>query len=79
MSQPFIELDGVVKRFHEGEPGAFTALHGITLQLARAQVHVLAGPSGSGKSTLLSLVGGVARPSEGRVRLDGAPLSGLPE
>lgn len=79
MSLPFIELEGVVKRFHEGEPGEFTALHGIDLCLAQGQVHLLAGPSGSGKSTLLALIGGIARPSEGRVRLAGAPLSGLPE
>src|SRR6478672_3643759 len=37
----------------------------------------LVGPSGSGKSTMLNLIGGLDRPSQGEVELDGQPLSKL--
>jgi putative ABC transport system ATP-binding protein len=40
---------------------------------------VLKGPSGSGKTTLLTILGCLARPTEGRVRLKGEDISGLPE
>jgi len=42
-------------------------------------VSVLKGPSGSGKTTLLTILGCLARPTEGRVRLNGEDISGLPE
>ena len=43
------------------------------------QVTALSGPSGSGKTTLLTLLGCLARPTRGRVRLRDEDVSGLPE
>jgi len=74
-----VELRGVRKAFHEDRPNVFWAVDGIDLALPAAGVTVLAGPSGSGKTTLLTLIGCLARPTEGRVRLDGRDISGLPE
>ncbi|MBS0002696.1 MAG: ABC transporter ATP-binding protein [Thioalkalivibrio sp.] len=74
-----VELHGVRKAFQEGHPNAFWAIDGIDLVLPAGGVTVLAGPSGSGKTTLLTLIGCLARPTEGRVRLDGRDISGLPE
>jgi putative ABC transport system ATP-binding protein len=74
-----VELQGVRKAFHEDRPNAFWAVDGIDLALPAGGVTVLAGPSGSGKTTLLTLIGCLARPTEGRVRLDGRDISGLPE
>lgn len=74
-----IELDGVRKVFNEDGPNEFVALDAVSLTLGEARVTVLKGPSGSGKTTLLSLVGCMARPTAGRIRLDGREISRLPE
>lgn len=74
-----IELLGVRKAFNEDHPNRFLAVNGIDLSLPAGGVTVLSGPSGSGKTTLLTLIGCLARPTEGRVRLDGRDISGLPE
>jgi putative ABC transport system ATP-binding protein len=74
-----IELAGVGKVYQEGQPNAFTALSDIDLVIDSGRITVLQGPSGSGKTTLLTLVGCLARPTSGRVRLDGEVVSGLPE
>ena len=54
-----------------------TALDGIDLSIAKGEMASLVGPSGSGKSTMLNLIGGLDRPSQGEVELDGQPLSKL--
>ncbi|MER6310983.1 ABC transporter ATP-binding protein [Streptomyces sp. NPDC001657] len=54
----------------------FTALDGIDLEIAAGEFVVLVGPSGCGKSTLLDLLGGLARPTSGRILLDGRPVTG---
>ena len=74
-----IELTQVSKRFHEGQPNEVVAVRDVSLRLQPGGVTVLQGPSGSGKTTLLTLIGCLARPTEGRVRLQGRLLSGLPE
>ncbi len=74
-----IELRGVRKAFNEGRPNQLWAVDGIDLALEPGQVTAFTGPSGSGKTTLLTLIGCLARPTEGRVRLDGRDISGLPE
>ena len=48
-------------------------------QLSAGAQAVVLGPSGSGKSTLLHLIGGLQRPTQGRVCIDGNPLSDWPE
>jgi putative ABC transport system ATP-binding protein len=74
-----IELTQVSKRFHEGQPNEVVAVRDVNLQLQPGCVTVLQGASGSGKTTLLTLIGCLARPTEGRVLLQGRLLSGLPE
>ena len=70
-----IELRGVSKRF-EGKR-AVTALERLDLHIARGEMVSIVGPSGSGKSTLLNLIGGLDRPTEGELAIDGATLSRL--
>ena len=79
MSEAFIELRGVRKAYNEGLPNQFWAVDGVDLTLERGRVTLLTGPSGSGKTTLLTLLGCLARPTEGRVRVAGQDVSSLPE
>jgi iron complex transport system ATP-binding protein len=55
--------------------GAATLVDGVSLALARGEVLALVGPHDAGKSTLLRLLAGDLAPAEGRVLLDGRPLS----
>lgn len=74
-----IELQGITKTFNQGRPNEFTALRGIDLTLNSERATVFKGPSGSGKTTLLSIVGCMARPTSGRVQLNGREITSLPE
>jgi putative ABC transport system ATP-binding protein len=74
-----IELSDVTKVFNAGKPNEFGAVRGVTLSIGERGVTVFTGPSGSGKTTLLSLIGCMARPTSGRIRLRGEAVSGLPE
>ncbi|WP_436498221.1 ABC transporter ATP-binding protein [Actinokineospora sp. HUAS TT18] len=66
-----LEADRLVKRF-----GGVAAVDGVSFELDAGRVLGLIGPNGSGKTTLLSLLAGTHKPTEGRVLLDGRPVSG---
>jgi putative ABC transport system ATP-binding protein len=70
-----IHLRGVSKQF-EGKRNV-TALDRLDLHIGRGEMVSLIGPSGSGKSTLLNLIGGLDRPSQGEIEIDGEILSSL--
>ena len=74
-----ITLEGVTKIFNQGRHNEVAAVRGVDLTIEDGRVTVLRGPSGSGKTTLLTIVGCLARPTTGRVRIDGEMVSGLPE
>ena len=74
-----IELQGVRKAFNQGRPNELWALQGIDLAIEAGRVTALRGPSGSGKTTLLTIIGCLARPTQGRVRFKQRDISGLPE
>jgi putative ABC transport system ATP-binding protein len=59
--------------------GPVNILRGVSLAIAIGETVSLVGPSGSGKSTVMMVMGGLERPSAGRVRLDGNDLGRLDE
>ena len=73
-----IRLEGVTKAYPMGA-GIVYALKNISLSIEKGEFVVVVGPSGSGKTTLLNLVGGIDRPSEGKVIVDEKDVSSMPE
>ncbi|MGE5549787.1 MAG: ABC transporter ATP-binding protein [Bacteroidota bacterium] len=70
---PLIEMSGVTREYgHGGE--LVKALRGVDLEIEEGEFAAVMGPSGSGKSTLLTILGGLGRPSAGRVAIDGIEL-----
>lgn len=74
-----IELNQVGKVFNSGKPNEFTALEDVSLSVEAGKVTVLKGPSGSGKTTLLGILGCMARPTSGRIKLRDREITSLPE
>jgi lipoprotein-releasing system ATP-binding protein len=71
-----LEARGVTKDFRDANR-VLRVLRGIDLELARGDAVAVIGPSGAGKSTLLHILGGIDRPTNGSVVVEGTDLSGL--
>ena len=77
-TESLIELEGVSKLYGAGAARVH-ALLDVTLALPDRGLCVVHGRSGSGKTTLLNMIGGLDRPSSGRVTVDGVEVSSLSE
>jgi putative ABC transport system ATP-binding protein len=55
------------------------ALHGVHLHVRRGEFTAIKGPSGSGKTTLLNMLGGLDRPDEGHVAVNGTNITAMSE
>ena len=62
--------ENIVKRY-----GSFTALDGVSMEVPAGKVFGLLGPNGAGKTTLIRLITRITGPDEGRVLLDGHPMT----
>jgi len=74
-----IATSEALARDYEGGRGVVHALQGVDLEFAGGRLTVVHGRSGSGKTTLLNLLGGLDRPTSGRVWVDGDEISSLGE
>ncbi|WP_349368691.1 ABC transporter ATP-binding protein [Salinarimonas sp.] len=78
MAAPLLVAENVSKTFRMGSVDV-PALRDVSVALEAGELVALTGPSGSGKSTLLSIFSGLARPTAGRVCIQGADLSDMAE
>lgn len=70
MAEPYLRVENLVKRF-----GPFTALGGVDLEVFPGEVHCLLGDNGAGKSTLIKTLAGVHQPTEGKIYIEGKPVT----
>jgi len=75
---PAIRVVNLTRTFEMGET-TVEALRGVNLTVGQGEFVALVGPSGSGKSTVLNLIGGLDRPNEGQIWLDGLELTAQDE
>lgn len=66
-------------KIYPQEPRPVEAVRGVDLAVAPGEFVVMAGPSGSGKTTVLNLLGGLTRPSKGKVWIGSREISELPD
>jgi ABC-type sugar transport system ATPase subunit len=66
MAEYILEARGIVKTF----PGVI-ALNGVSLRVKKGEVHAIVGENGAGKSTLILTLGGIYKPDEGEILVDG--------
>lgn len=74
---PVLEARGLRKVYQGGDGRPIQVLSGVDLDVARGEFIAIVGESGSGKSTLLHLLGGLDRPTEGTVALNGQQYHAL--
>ncbi len=75
MSDPIFRTEGLSKVYDDGY--RTVALEDVSMEIPRGSLTCIMGPSGHGKSTLLHLLGGLDRPTAGKVFLDGEALTSL--
>ncbi len=76
--KPVVLLENVWKIYRLGEH-ELVALRDVNMCVEEGEFHCIIGPSGSGKSTLLSIIGGIERPTRGRVIVADVDLTTLNE
>lgn len=77
-SLPLIRVDNLRRHFVMGDQ-TVRALDGFSTTIDSGEILAIMGPSGSGKSTFLYLLGGLDRPTEGSIRVNGTEISALDE
>jgi putative ABC transport system ATP-binding protein len=71
-----IELEDLARHYEMGGV-TIKALDGVDMQIGRGEYVSIVGPSGSGKTTLFNMIGGLDKPTRGRVYIDSVDISQL--
>src|SRR5262245_66220285 len=69
MSEGLVEVREISKAY-----GGVQALAGVSMNIARGEVHALCGENGAGKSTLIKILSGSVTPDTGEVLIKGTPM-----
>jgi len=69
-----ITIEHLVKRY-----GSFTAVDGVSLDVASGEIHGFLGPNGAGKTTTIRMIAGLLKPTSGRVAVNGHDMATEPE
>lgn len=78
MDESIISCDSLVK-IYQSEDVEVMALQGLDLEIKRGELMAIIGKSGSGKSTLLNMLGGLERPTAGKLYVNGQDLFAMSE
>ena len=76
MTDKFISIEGIARRFRAAGGGATTVFEDLWLSMRRGEFVCVIGHSGCGKTTALNILAGLDRPSEGTVIVDGQVIDG---
>ncbi|MBU1912513.1 MAG: ABC transporter ATP-binding protein [Candidatus Omnitrophica bacterium] len=71
-----LRADNIHKTYKDGKR-ELHVLRGVSLELRKDEIIAIVGPSGAGKSTLLHILGGIDKPSSGKVFLDNSDFYSL--
>lgn len=71
-----VRVRNVIKRYEMGSV-IVEALRGVNMEVQRGEYISIMGPSGSGKSTLFNMIGGLDKPTDGRVYIDEVDIAQL--
>ena len=74
-----IQLSDLTKIYRKGSTGEVKAVDNVSLDVPEGQFLTILGPSGSGKTTLLNMIGGLDKPTSGKITLDDLELTKLNE
>jgi putative ABC transport system ATP-binding protein len=76
MSTPLLQVESLAKDFGSGRT-LIHAVRDVSFTTEQGEVTLIMGPSGSGKTTLLSMIGGILRPTSGRITIGGVDVTSL--
>ncbi|MBS7633810.1 ABC transporter ATP-binding protein [Candidatus Bathyarchaeota archaeon] len=78
MAENIVETEELTKMYRKGKL-EIVALRDVNLRVSKGDIICVMGPSGSGKTTLLNMIGGLDRPTKGKVVIDGVDITKLDE
>ena len=71
-----VQLENVTKGFSHPNGEGIEVLEDVNLEIAEGEFVCMVGPSGCGKSTLINLIAGLEKPTSGRIKVGGVPVTG---